>query len=65
MKFVFDKIGRNDIRLLYRGSRDGWDATDFHGKCDDKGATITIIKCSNGRICGGYTSTPWKSSGNY
>ena len=48
--------------LLYRGSRDGWDASDFHRLCDGKGATVSIIKVKNGKLCGGYTSIPWKSS---
>ena len=29
------------LSLLYRGSRDGFGAVDFHAKCDDKGATVT------------------------
>jgi hypothetical protein len=30
--------------LLYRATEDGFDAADFHRKCDNKGATLTIIK---------------------
>jgi hypothetical protein len=33
--------------------------------CDDKGPTVVIVKVSNGRLCGGYCSIGWKSSGNY
>ena len=32
--------------LLYRGSRDGFHARQFHGCCDEKGATVSIIKVS-------------------
>lgn len=46
--------------LLYRGSRDGWEPRDFHKLCDDLGATVSIIKVKNGRLCGGFTSLPWK-----
>ena len=37
-----------DLELLYRSSRDGWKALDFHDKCDNKGTTITVIRSSDG-----------------
>ena len=43
-----------DLELLYRGSRDGWKASDFHAKCDNKGATITVIRSTDGFIFGGF-----------
>jgi len=45
--------------LLYRASRDGWDASDFHGMCNGKGATVTVVKSSGGYIFGGYTDVAW------
>jgi hypothetical protein len=48
---------------LYRASRDGWNVSDFHRLCDEKGPTVVIVKVSNGRLCGGYCSIGWKSSG--
>ena len=51
-----------DLELLYRGSLDGWKGSDFHAKCDDKGATITVIRSSDGFIFGGFADKPWKSS---
>ncbi len=50
--------------LIFRASRDGWDAKDFHRHCVGKGATITVIKTSKGHIFGGYTPTPWTRSRN-
>jgi hypothetical protein len=47
--------------LLYRGSRDGWTGKDFHSRCDDKGATLTLYKIKDGSCFGGYTSVPWNS----
>ena len=32
------------IELIYRGSDDGFKSADFHKKCDDRGATLIIIK---------------------
>ena len=36
-------------------------AKDFHDRCDNKGATVTVIKSSKGRISGGYTQLSWTS----
>lgn len=47
--------------LLYRGSRDGWQAFDFHSRCDNKGATITLFRSDKGRRIGGYTGQSWDS----
>jgi DNA repair exonuclease SbcCD ATPase subunit len=49
--------------LLYRGSRDGFGAEDFHLKCDNKSPTLTIIKAQeSGYIFGGYTEAAWDST---
>eukprot|EP00580_Thalassiosira_gravida_P014195 CAMPEP_0201682104 /NCGR_PEP_ID=MMETSP0494-20130426/51449_1 /ASSEMBLY_ACC=CAM_ASM_000839 /TAXON_ID=420259 /ORGANISM="Thalassiosira gravida, Strain GMp14c1" /LENGTH=801 /DNA_ID=CAMNT_0048165861 /DNA_START=4489 /DNA_END=6894 /DNA_ORIENTATION=- len=51
--------------LLYRSSRDGLSNANFHSKCDNQGCTITIVETSCGYIIGGYSNTPWKSTGKY
>jgi len=52
--------------LLYRGSRDGFTSANFHGKCDGKGPTITVIKAQGKpHIFGGYTGESWTSSGSW
>ena len=45
--------------LLYLASRDGFFNSAFHSKCDLKGATVTIIATADGRLFGGFASTPW------
>jgi len=38
--------------MLYRGSRDGFSAKQFHEKCDEKGPTLTLVKVTSyGVIC--------------
>jgi hypothetical protein len=50
--------------LLYRASRDGNTAAEFHNKCDDKGATIVIAKITNSdHILGGYNPLDWNGFG--
>ena len=54
------------FNLLYRASRDGNTATAFHGRCDNRGATIVVAKIANSeQIVGGYNPLFWDSSYNY
>ena len=53
------------VKLLYRGSRDGWYAYDFHRFCDNQGPTVTIARSNAGRVFGGYASVSWTSRGKY
>ncbi|GES81015.1 hypothetical protein GLOIN_2v189594 [Rhizophagus clarus] len=49
--------------LLYRASRDGNTNAAFHRKCDNKRATITIVKIKGSeRIVGGYNPLEWDKS---
>ena len=50
-------------RLLFRASRDGFAASAFHSKCDNKGPTVTVVK-SGANIFGGFTEKPWTSPRN-
>ena len=45
-------------KLLFRGSRDGFQAETFHSKCDNKGPTVTVVKSGN-YIFGGFTEISW------
>eukprot|EP00347_Sterkiella_histriomuscorum_P015508 403356764 len=65
---IKDWIGNNGslkFELLYRGTRDGFDAVKFHQLCDNKGSTITLIKANTGRVFGGYLHESWKNNGAY
>ena len=44
--------------LLYRASRDGWAAGDFHAVCDNRAPTLTVVK-SGDYTFGGYTEQFW------
>ena len=48
-------------RLLFRASRDGFAASTFHSKCDNKGPTVTVVK-SGANIFGGFTEKGWTSA---
>ena len=45
---IYEWSGAKSLELLYRGSRDGMYSKNFHEKCDDKGATITLFRNDKG-----------------
>ena len=49
---------KDSDKLLYRASRNGWAASNFHSCCDSKGPTVTVVKSGN-YISGGYTDQSW------
>jgi len=49
-------------KLIYRATRDGFGAADFHSKCDSYQNSFVIIKSTNGNVFGGYTQQSWSSN---
>ena len=49
------------VKLLYKATPEENTNDDFHRKCDNKGATVTLIETTKGRRFGGYTSLNWSS----
>jgi len=47
------------LKLLYRGSHDGYKPSVFHSLCDNQGPTITVIRTKKNEIIGGYNPTSW------
>ncbi|RHZ84092.1 hypothetical protein Glove_85g86 [Diversispora epigaea] len=51
------------FRLLYRGSRDGYDINTFYSKVNGKGQAIAVIKIQNSeKIIGGFNASGWNYS---
>jgi hypothetical protein len=66
IKSIKETVGYDFFaKLLYRASKDGWEPEDFHRHCDEKGALLILVKVENGRLCGGFCSISWKSSGQF
>ena len=53
------KIKIKNIELLYCSSLDGKSCSDFKKKCNNKGATLTVVKSNNNEIFGGFTKCNW------
>ena len=51
--------------LLYRGSRDGMNALNFHSKVDNKGPTLVVLRANEtGAVFGGFNDKTWLSTEN-
>ena len=58
-KFLEPAVGYNSHWLLcWRATLHGWNANQFHRRCDGKRDTVTIIKKGK-YVFGGYTDIPW------
>ena len=63
IEFVVNKISEkfngSKFKLLYKGSRDGDGAADFHSRCDEAEKTLTIVEDNYGNRFGGFTTQDW------
>ena len=62
---IYEWSGYNNMKLLYRGTRDGMGNNYFHNKCNHQGPTIILFKNDKGYVFGGYASIDWTSYGDY
>jgi len=57
-------VPRNWV-LLYRGTRDGFGAAQFHALCNNVVPTVSIVRSTSNYLFGGYNPNNWNSSNNY
>jgi len=58
-------LGQKQFKLIYKATRDGLNATNFHQKCNNQGETLTVFQSSDGYLFGGYTPISWTSRGSH
>jgi hypothetical protein len=58
---IFEEFRGKQLTVLWRGSRDGFRARDFHRCCDGHANTLTVIFDRDGNIFGGFTPVEWSS----
>ena len=56
---IEEKFPGSSYKLLYKGSRDGDGASDFHSRCDDAEKTLVIVKDNYNNVFGGFTTQDW------
>jgi hypothetical protein len=58
---LFEEFRAKRFYLLWRGSRDGFTAWQFHRHCDCRANTLTLKADTDGNIFGGFTPVEWES----
>jgi hypothetical protein len=53
------------FKLVYRGTRDGDSAKEFHKRCDKIGQNITLVQTDKDKIFGGFTKCNWEIPEKY
>jgi hypothetical protein len=53
------------LALLFSSSIHGWKVHDWIEACNGKAMTITLMKTTKGRVCGGYLRIAWRETNNY
>ena len=69
LNLISDRIKNTEIlknkkikyKLLYRGTRDGMNASSFHQKCNSIPNTVSIIQTTKGYKFGGYAEKTWEN----
>jgi hypothetical protein len=61
---IFAEFQRKRFSVLWRGSRDGFEAKEFHRRCDGRRNTLTLVLDTKGNIFGGFTPVEWESPMN-
>jgi hypothetical protein len=59
---IFAEFRGKYFEILWRGSRDGFRAREFHRRCDGHANTLTVILDTEGNVFGGFTPVKWESS---
>ena len=59
---ISKKNKKISFNLIYKASIDGDKAEIFHKKCDGAKSTLVLVKSSNDKRFGGYTSCDWKGN---
>ena len=60
------KLGIHPLdTILYDAEKDGWAVADFHRCCDNKGATLLLMRTTGGEVIGAFTRVSWNGAGKW
>lgn len=54
-----------DLGRVYKASKDGWSAINFHKCVDGKGSCLVVALTRSGKRFGGFNPLGWMSSDDY
>jgi hypothetical protein len=58
---LFEEFQMKTWVLLWRASRDGFTAREFHRRCDGHKNTLMLSEDTDGNVFGGFTPVEWES----
>jgi len=58
-------LKNKQIECVYKASRDGFSAVNFHDRVDELGSGIVVCRELTGKIFGGYNPVGWRSTDDY
>lgn len=58
-------LQNKELACVYKASRDGWSAVDFHKCVDGKGSALVVALSRSGKIFGGFNPLGWRSTDDY
>jgi len=61
---LMEWLPNKKFKLIYKATRDGFGAKNFHSKCDIRG-TLVVVQSVEGYLFGGYTSQSWEGNKIY
>jgi hypothetical protein len=54
-----------ELACVYKASKDGWSALDFHQSVDGKGSALVVALSRSGQVFGGFNPLGWRSTDDY
>jgi hypothetical protein len=64
--FLQSSLQQDNLVCVYRASRDGWSAIDFHEAVDNQGSGLVVAQLAgSGKIMGGFNPAGWRSTDDY
>lgn len=58
-------LAGSTMQCVYKGSRDGWSAIDFHNCVDNQGSGLVVARTRTGVTVGGFNPNGWRSTDDY
>lgn len=58
-------LANKRLTCVYKASRDGWSAIDFHNQVDGRGSAVVVARSRSGKTFGGFNPNGWRSTDDY
>ena len=63
--FLEKDLPSGNVKCVYKASKDGWSAIDFHKAVDGKGCALAVAMTPTGTLFGGFNPSGWSGTDDY